>query len=142
MLPAPKPWMPLNSISWIMSWAIPDRADPARKMITPTNRTHFRPYISENLPIIGMLVVEASIYAVKTQANWSNPPRSPTTLGRAVATMVWSNDARSKARSMPSTLTRTRVRGSWARLDSSTGNSRPAEVSFVRVGHKILSLAR
>ena len=38
-------------------------------------------------------LVEASRYAVTTQERWFNPPRSPTMVGSAVATIVWSSAA-------------------------------------------------
>jgi hypothetical protein len=47
------------------------------------------------LPYSGVTAVIASRYAVTTQEMWVSPPRSPTIVGSAVETIVWSSDARS-----------------------------------------------
>jgi hypothetical protein len=39
--------------------------------------------------------VDVSRYAVITQERWFSPPSSPTIVGSAVATTVWSIEARS-----------------------------------------------
>ncbi len=61
-------------------------------------KTGFRPYMSPSFPYIGVDTVDASRYAVTTHERWFSPPRSPTIVGSAVATIVWS----SAARNMPS----------------------------------------
>src|ERR671934_1499340 len=47
---------------------------------------------------MGVETVEASRYEVTTHERWLSPPRSPTIVGSAVETIVWS----SAARNMPS----------------------------------------
>src|SRR6184192_3879874 len=47
---------------------------------------------------MGVETVEARRYDVTTQERWLRPPRSPTIVGSAVETIVWS----SAARNMPS----------------------------------------
>ena len=47
------------------------------------------------MPAIGVAIVEASRYAVTTHESCEMPPRSPTIVGSAVDTIVWSSDASS-----------------------------------------------
>src|SRR6185437_6174010 len=47
---------------------------------------------------MGVETVDASRYEVTTQERWLSPPRSPTIVGSATETIVWS----SAARNMPS----------------------------------------
>ena len=64
-----------------------------------------RPNRSPNLPASTVAIVSASRYDDTTQVRWSAPPRSPTIVGSAVDTIVWS----SAASSIPSsTVTKTR----------------------------------
>ena len=58
----------------------------------------FRPYRSPSFPHSGVETVEANRYAVTTQVRWEAPCRSPTMVGSAVDTTVWSR----AARNMPS----------------------------------------
>src|SRR3954471_3005443 len=62
-----------------------------------------------------MVTVAASMYAVTTQASRSMPPRSPTIVGSAVETIVWSSDASSITSSSAPKIRRTRCAGrrSW-----------------------------
>ena len=52
-----------------------------------------RPYWSPSLPHSGVATVLARMYAVTTQDSRDSPPRSPTIVGSAVDTMVWSSAA-------------------------------------------------
>src|SRR5215471_20532906 len=69
---------------------------------------------------MGVAIVCASKYAVMTQESWSRPPRSPTIVGSAVATMVWSAAATSMPRTSPvkirSTCRRDRFAGAYDAL--------------------------
>ena len=49
---------------------------------------------SERRPYSGIPTVMARVYAVMTHAMCSTPDRSPTMVGRAVATIVWSKEDR------------------------------------------------
>ncbi len=81
-----------------MDWLRPDRTEPIRKITMAAWKKIFRPYWSPSLPHSGVDTVVASRYAVITQAMCDPPRRSPTIVGSAVDTMVWS----SAASSMPS----------------------------------------
>ena len=71
----------------------PQSADPIRKITIDAWNSRLRPYWSPSLPHSGVEAVVASRYAVITQEMWFSPPRSPTIVGRAVDTMVWSSAA-------------------------------------------------
>ena len=45
--------------------------------------------------------VDASTYAVVTHSMWSTPPSSPTMVGRAVDTIVWSSELTNMASMSP-----------------------------------------
>ena len=81
-----------------IDWLRPDRTEPIRKITMAAWKKIFRPYWSPSLPHNGVDTVVASRYAVITQAMCDPPLRSPTIVGSAVDTMVWS----SAASSMPS----------------------------------------
>jgi hypothetical protein len=81
-----------------MDWANPHSIEPTRNTTIATWNISFRPYWSPSLPYSGVDTVCASRYAVTTQDRWLSPPSSPTIVGSAVATIVWS----SAARNMPS----------------------------------------
>jgi hypothetical protein len=49
------------------------------------------------------------MYAVTTHESWSTPPRSPTIVGSAVETIVWSSEASSIASSRPEKVSSTRA---------------------------------
>src|SRR3954470_366401 len=44
---------------------------------------------------MGTEIVDIKRYDVTTHDSWRSPPRAPTIVGNAVATMVWSRDANS-----------------------------------------------
>jgi hypothetical protein len=92
--PPPTPWIPRAMTSWTMSWAIPANADPTRKVTMANWNTTRRPTRSLIFPYSGTEAVELSRYAVTTHDRCSMPPSSPTMVGSAVATMVWSRAAR------------------------------------------------
>jgi hypothetical protein len=41
--PAPSPWRPRKTMSWVMSWARPHRADVRTKKAAPPSRNQRRP---------------------------------------------------------------------------------------------------
>ena len=82
-------------MSSTIDWLSPDRTDPARKITIAAWKKIFRPYWSPSLPHSGVETVAASRYAVMTQAMCEPPFRSPTIVGSAVETMVWSSAASS-----------------------------------------------
>ena len=43
MTPAPIPWKPRKTISWVIDWLAPQRAEPARNMTMPPMKNHLRP---------------------------------------------------------------------------------------------------
>ena len=96
--PPPMPCSARKEISSIMLCAWPHSAEPIRKIRMQIWKTVLRPNMSPSLPHSGVVAVEASMYAVTTQDRWLAPPRSPTIVGSAVATIVWSR----AARNMPS----------------------------------------
>src|SRR5258708_15479601 len=96
--PPPRPWIARNAMSSTMEWLSPARIEPTRKITIAPWKKIFLPYWSPSLPHSGVDTVVASRYAVMTQAMCEPPRRSPTIVGSAVETMVWS----SAARSMPS----------------------------------------
>jgi hypothetical protein len=51
-----------------------------------------------SFPYSGPTTVDASRYEVTTHASCSRPPRSPTIVGSAVDTIVWSSDATNSTR--------------------------------------------
>ena len=59
--PAPRPWTARKPISCPMSWAMPDSAEPIRKITMDVRKTPLRPYMSPSLPQIG---VEAAVARV------------------------------------------------------------------------------
>src|SRR3954464_8273679 len=61
-------------------------------------------------PQSGIVTVAASRYAVTTHERRSMPPSSPTIVGSAVETIVWSSDASSITSIRPLTTTRMRRR--------------------------------
>jgi hypothetical protein len=69
------------------------RAEPIRKMTIAVCSTSLRPYWSPSFPYTGPATVEESRYAVTTQERSEAPPRSPSIVGNAVETIVWSSEA-------------------------------------------------
>ena len=57
--------------------------------------------MSVNRPTMGTAVVDATRYAVVTHVKRSKPPRSAMIRGMAVATTVWSREARNMASRTP-----------------------------------------
>jgi hypothetical protein len=96
--PAPMPCSARKPINSAIVWLSPASIDPARKITIAAWNTGLRPYMSPNFPYSGVEIVDASRYEVTTHDRWFSPPRSPTMVGRAVETIVWS----SAARNMPS----------------------------------------
>src|SRR6478672_4084564 len=96
--PAPMRCSPRKTISSVMFWDRPASADPIRNTTIANWNTLLRPWRSLILPYSGVVTVDATRYAVTTHERWFRPPRSPTIVGSAVATIVWS----SAASSMPS----------------------------------------
>ena len=72
-----------------------------RNTTNPTWSTILRPYRSPSFPYSGVTIVCASRYAVTTQLMCSNPPSSPTIVGRAVETIVLSSAASSITSTRP-----------------------------------------
>src|SRR5581483_3288430 len=69
----------------------------------------------------GPVTVEASRYAVTTQETCEVPPRSPTIVGSAVETIVWSSAASSRTSSSAPKITR--MRGGWGVTPLSGGGT-------------------
>ncbi len=88
--PAPTPCRARNAIRLTMLQAAAHSADPVRNTMVPTIRIGLRPHRSASFPYTGMVTVWVSRYAENTQLNSVNPPRSRTTCGIAVATIVLS----------------------------------------------------
>jgi hypothetical protein len=91
-----------------MDWARPQSTEPARKTTIAVCSTFLRPYRSPSFPYSGPVIVAASRYAVTTQERCEIPLRSPTIVGSAVETMVWSSAARSSTSSRATKMRRTR----------------------------------
>ena len=70
--------------------------------------TSLRPYWSPSFPYTGPATVEESRYAVTTQERSETPPRSPTIVGNAVETIVWSSEASSRTSRSAPKMRRTR----------------------------------
>src|SRR5271154_53007 len=75
-------------------------------MIRAPCSTILRPYMSPSFPYSGVTTVCASRYAVTTQEMCFKPPRSPTIVGSAVATIVWSSAARNITSKRPPNTSR------------------------------------
>lgn len=58
--PPPSPWSARNPISWGMFWAIPQSAEPIRKITIAVWKSFLRPYWSPSLPHSGVAAVAAS----------------------------------------------------------------------------------
>src|SRR4051794_24748117 len=106
-----------------MSWEVPERPDPTRKITMLARNTGRRPKRSPSFPQSGVVTVDASRYDVTTQDRWFAPPRSLTIVGSAVATIVWSSAASSIANIRPPKITqicRCVIGASWAAAVSVT----------------------
>src|SRR3954471_13588218 len=107
--PAPSPWRARNAISSPSVWATPLSAEPARKTTIAAWNRGLRPWRSLTRPQMGIETVAPRRYAVTTHESWSIPPRSPTIVGSAVATIVWSSEASSIASSRPAKVSAVRL---------------------------------
>ena len=105
--PAPSPWTARNVMSSAIDWDSPAAAEPARKITMAAMNSLLRPYMSPSFPYSGVVMVDASTYAVTTQDRCATPPRLPTMRGSAVPTMSWSSMASMMARSRPGSTTST-----------------------------------
>src|SRR3989304_3290948 len=88
-------------MSCSMVWAAPLSQEPTMKTAMPRMKNRLRPYMSDSLPNTGTMLVEESMYVVKTQLYRVIPPRLAMTFGMAVPTTVWSRAATSMPRSSP-----------------------------------------
>src|SRR5680860_1551097 len=95
--PPPAPCSPRDAISWPIVCAAPEATEPIMNSTIANWKRFLRPYMSEILPYSGTDTVDASRQAVTTQDRWLSPPSSPTMVGRAVDTIVWSKAASSIA---------------------------------------------
>jgi len=75
----------------------PHKIEPMTKTTTAAIKNHLRPYVSDRLPTIGAVTVEAKRYPEEIKVYLSNPPMSAIILGVAVLTIVWSKAARNMA---------------------------------------------
>ena len=68
------------------------------------------PIVLEDVSFVagGVTIVDARRYAVTTHERCSIPPRSPTMVGNAVETIVWSSAASSRTRTSAEKITRMR----------------------------------
>lgn len=111
-----------------MSCATPHSAEPARNSTIAACSTILRPYRSPSLPYSGSTMVDDSRYAVTTHDNWSSPPSppsSPTIVGSAVDTIVWSSADSSMTSSSAATISPV---GASRRAASAAGGVRRVSV--------------
>ncbi len=96
--PPPSPCTARKAISWSMSCAAPQSAEPSRKVATAPRKTRFAPRESQSLPYRGSAAVAASENALTSQGMRSMPcsGSSSRTIGTVAAeTMFWSRTASS-----------------------------------------------
>src|SRR5262245_20678709 len=130
--PAPRPCSARNPISSPMLCERPQSAEPMRKITIAVCSTILRPNRSPSFPYSGPETVAVRRYAVTTQERWSSPPRSPTIVGSAVETIVWSSAARRRTSSSAPKMSRTRWR------DSVTGSDSPRVVVVLELSrHRV-----
>lgn len=110
--PPPRPCTARQTISHTMLSANPAQNEPTPNTTTDSWNISLRPNRSPSLPTTTVMIVSASRYDVTTQDRCPAPPRSPTMVGSAVPTMVWSSAASSiPSSTAPKTaLTRPRLR--------------------------------
>ena len=89
--PAPRPCTARQAISQVMLPANPQNADAPTNRPAETWKTSLRLNRSPNLPASTVDTVSASRYDDTTHDRWLAPPRSPTIVGSAVDTIVWSS---------------------------------------------------
>src|SRR4051794_8142292 len=128
--PPPRPWIARKAISSLMPCASPHSAEPMRKIVSAAWSTRLRPYRSPSLPYSGVTTVTARRYAVTTQERCCRPPSSPTIVGSAVETIVWSSDASSMTSMSPLT-TRRIERRSAGRSGSSSAVAAATELMIL-----------
>ena len=100
--PAPSPCTARQAINQVMLPAKPQAAEAMTNVPAETWKTSLRPKRSPNLPASTVAIVSASRYDDTTHEMCPAPPRSPTIVGSAVDTMVWS----SAESNMPSSTVR------------------------------------
>ena len=66
--PPARPCNPRKTMSWVMSWLRPHRAEVSTNIAELPSKKNLRPYMSDNLPEIGTTAVLVSRYAVVTHA--------------------------------------------------------------------------
>src|ERR1700722_217687 len=104
--PPPIPCRPRKAISSKMFLESPQSALAIRNSTMASWNSRLRPYRSPALPQIGVEAVLASRYAVMTHDSRLLWWKSPTIVGRAVDTMVWSSEARNIPIISPDMITR------------------------------------
>src|SRR3954469_20633103 len=134
--PPPRPWIARKAINSVIPWARPHSADPIRKRTSAACSTTLRPSRSPSFPYSGVTIVTASRYAVTTHDRCARPPRSPTIVGSAVETIVWSSDASSITSSSAPKIRRTR----WAGRRSWTAAIRTGLPAYVHERHHRLAV--
>jgi len=93
--PPPMPWSARDPISHVMDCESPASIEATVNSTMLPMKIDLRPKRSPNLPPRIVAIVWVRRYAVTTQLMCSAPPRSPTMVGSAVATMVESSAASS-----------------------------------------------
>ena len=58
--PAPTPWTPGTGPASVIEVAIPENAEPTRKIAMPTRKIFLRPYMSARRPHSGIVAISAS----------------------------------------------------------------------------------
>ena len=106
MPPAPIPWNARKAASSYIDWARPHSADPITKIPIDAMSRRLRPKMSDSLPNSGVAIVEVIRNAVVTQACADRPFKSLPMVLMAVATIVWSSDARNMPSISPDKMVR------------------------------------
>src|SRR6478735_7243379 len=121
--PAPIPWTARHATSQVIVSARAHISEAATNSPALSWKLSLRPNRSPNLPASTVAIVSVSRYDVTTQDTCAPPPRSPTMVGRAVETMVWSR----AASSIPSMIV-PKTRLIWRRLRVGATGGAIAEV--------------
>ncbi len=93
--PPPNPCTARQPISHVIPGASPHIAEAPTNRPAASWKTRLRPNWSPNFPASTVAIVFASRYDDTTHDRCSAPPRSPTIVGSAVETIVWSSAANS-----------------------------------------------
>ena len=93
--PPPRPCSTRAAITISIEGATPPTIEPATNTNSAAVNTRRRPTRSPSRPRIGMTTAPASTYPVPIHSCWPTPPRSPTTVGNAVANTDWSSSVSS-----------------------------------------------